>query len=509
MSTLDWLVMSAYSLVIIAIGVWSRRRIHDTADFFTAGGKLPWWLSGISHHMSGYSASFFVAVAAVAYSEGFSTYIWTALAVGVAVLIGSLLFAPRWARLRMRFGVQSPLEYLAIRYNVPTQQILAYSGGLLKIVDVGAKWAATAILLYVFAGIPLEWGVLVTGAVTLVYCTIGGIWADVLNDAAQFAIQLVAGTVMLVAVLMHLDGFSTLWTMWERLPDSHSKPFSEQYTVTFVVAYTIVQTLSYSGGTWNLAQRFISAPDGTSARRSGIFSAVLYVTWPLILLIPMFAAPLLLPDLGNPEHSYAQLALTLLPPGLVGLVLAGLFAQTMSVTGSDANTVAAVVTRDVLPVVFRRSREFTSKGQLVTGRVVTFAFIALSMAIAISAESLGGVLGIIVLWFSALIGPIAIPMLFGLLPLFRRCGPSAALAGWAAGLVTFGLNRYVLGDWVASLNPNLTTTITVAGPIAVSFVVFVLVGFLRPWRDAESAALVSSLGSDPGEERREEPVPAA
>src|SRR3712207_842650 len=160
---------------MVAIGVWSKSRIANTSDFFTAGGRMPWWLSGISHHMSGYSAVMFVAFAAEAYRLGLTVYIWWALTIGVGVGIGAFVWAARWNRLRSKHGVASPLEYLARRYNVPTQQALAYSGALLKVVDIAAKWVAIALLLRGFAGLPVVWGILVTGVVTMVYITAGGL----------------------------------------------------------------------------------------------------------------------------------------------------------------------------------------------------------------------------------------------------------------------------------------------------------------------------------------------
>ncbi|MFB7756791.1 Na+:solute symporter, partial [Streptomyces sp. NPDC056121] len=138
-------------------------------DYFTGGGKMPWWLSGISHHMSGYSAAVFVAYAAVAYSYGITVYFWAFVPLALATGVGAFLFAPRWNRLRSRFNVVSPLEYLAKRYNIPTQQALAWSGALLKVFDVAAKWASVAILLNVFTGMPMATGILITGLDTLLY----------------------------------------------------------------------------------------------------------------------------------------------------------------------------------------------------------------------------------------------------------------------------------------------------------------------------------------------------
>jgi len=306
MHVLDWAVLSAYFLVMVGIGWWAKARVHNAADFFTAGGKMPWWLSGISHHMSGYSAAVFVAYAAIAYTTGFALYVWWAVGITIACAIGAVLFAPRWPRLRQRLGIISPLEYLAIRYNVPTQQVLAWSGAALKVFDVAAKWAASAILLQVFAGVPLAFGIFIVGGVTV--------------------------TMFVFAATK----IGTVFGIWDQLPPSHAQPFAGTFTLPFFLGYAIISTISYNGGTWNLAQRFIASPTGSAARKSIILSGALYLLWPLILFFPMWAAPIILPGLAKPDQSYALLATSLLPVGLVGLVLAGMFSHTMAMTSSDA-----------------------------------------------------------------------------------------------------------------------------------------------------------------------------
>ncbi|WP_224387964.1 sodium:solute symporter family protein [Pseudonocardia sp. ICBG1293] len=496
MAVLDWVMIGGYFVLMIVVGVWAKNRVHDSGDFFTAGGRMPWWLSGISHHMSGYSSAVFVGYAAIAYDAGFVLYVWWALGITVAMVIGSFLFAPRWPRLRRRLGIISPLEYLRIRYDLRTQQLLAWSGTLLKVFDVGAKWTAMGILLNVFAGVPMLWGILLTGGVTLVYCTVGGIWADALTDLGQFLIQLVAGIVLFVAVLGALDGLPSVWTMWEDLPEGNASLFNNEYTGLFVMVYLLINTLSYNGGTWNLAQRFIASPTGSTARRAALLSAGLYLVWPLVMFFPMWAAPLLLPGLQDPEQSYALLTTQLLPAGLVGLVLAGLFSHTMSMTGSDANAISAVVTRDILPALRRAGSRLTPRGELTVGRVSVFLFIVVSMAIGLGADSFGGVIGLVIVWFGGLVGPIAIPMLLGMLPWFDRCGPSAAISSWSVGVAVFALTNFVLDDAISTLAPDQVTAVSVGGPVVCALITFVLVGLLRPWNDPAARALVASLGED-------------
>ncbi|HZE40847.1 MAG TPA: sodium:solute symporter family protein [Stackebrandtia sp.] len=486
MHILDWSMVIAYFALMIGIGVWSRRRVKTSRDFFIAGGRMPWWLTGISHHMSGYSAVMFVAYAGVAYTDGVTVYFWGFASIGIGVAIGSWLLAPRWNRLRSKYNVASPLEFLARRYNVGTQQALAWSGGLLKIFDVASKWLAISVLLNSLAGVPILLGILVTGCVTLAYCTAGGLWADALTDFGQFIIQGLAGMVMIWAVLDKLGGIGGLWTMWDRLPAHHLSPTTSKYTGLFLLVYVLVKTLEYNGGMWNLAQRYMAAPSSHAARRGAMLSAGLYLVWPLILMIPMFAAPLFI-HVDDPTTSYAAMTTRFLPAGMIGLVIAGMFSHTMAMVSSDANAIAAVITRDVLPALWRRARSFTDSQKLATGRIATVAFIVASMAIATQATSLGGVLTIVVSWVAALMGPISVPLLLGMLPWFRRCGSRAALISWAGGLITYGLVYYA---FVSS-----QTTIVVA-PILASLIIYIGLGLVASERTSETDAMIDSLSTD-------------
>src|SRR5699024_8293500 len=201
--------------------------------------------------------------------------------------------------------------------------------------------------------------------------------------------------------------------MWSELPASHSQWFNEPYTLTYVLVYFFVVFLSYNGGTWNLAARYISSPSSKKAKKSAYLSGLLYLIFPLIIFYPMWAAPILIPGIENPENSYGLLAMELLPSGLVGLVLSGLFAATMSMTSSDANTISAVITRDILPNISNRFKGMSQKQGLGIARITTFVFIFLTLLICIQNERFGGVIGLIIEWFGALIGPISVPMILG------------------------------------------------------------------------------------------------
>ena len=196
----------------------------------------------------------------------------------------------------------------------------------------------------------------------------------------------------------------------------------------------------------------------------------------------MWAAPIIFPHLADPSESYALLTKTLLPPGLIGLVLAGLFAHTMTMTSSDANGVAAVIVRDIIPVLRGKRAKPKDSTQLLLGRLTTFSFLSLSMVLALFASHFGGIIGIVILWYGALVGPIAIPMLLGLLLPFRRCGPASAIASWIAGAVIFGLLKAVPYDRWVVLAHNYDNALAVGAPMFASLLTYLTIGLIAPSR---------------------------
>jgi SSS family solute:Na+ symporter len=216
----------------------------------------------------------------------------------------------------------------------------------------------------------------------------------------------------------------------------------------------------------------------------------------------MWAAPLIFPHLQDPSESYALLAKELLPSGLIGLVLAGLFAHTMAMTSSDANAVSAVIVRDILPVLRGGRAKLLDSRQLLLGRIVTFSFLLFSMVLALFASHFGGVIGIVILWYGALSGPIAIPILLGLLLPFRRSGSAAAIGCWVAGAMTFAALKLFPPSGRLALSPHFTNAFTVGAPMLAALITYVAIGFLWPASGEASTALLMVLDSDVEETTR-------
>lgn len=463
MQSLDYVSMGIFFFVLVAIGVWGNRKIKNADDYYVGGGKVPWWLSGISHHVSGYSAVVFTGYAAIAYSNGVSIYLWWAVTIAAMVFIGSYLIAPRWARLHEHLGFTSPTTYLSSRYGLATQQVTAWSGVILKLLDVGAKWVAIGVILKGFLGLDLWIGILVGSCMSMIYMTIGGMWADLANDFFQFIVQLLTGIIMLVGVVIYLGGWSGFTEAWTRLPELNRQFFRAPYSVWYTIFYAITIFMSYNGGTWNLAMRFMSSPSAKEAQKSARLSAVLYLIWPIVLFLPMWISPIIFPNLEDPGSIYSLMAGKFVPAGLYGIVLVGMLAATLAMTGSDVSAVSAVINEDILPVVNpKKFKQGTTS--LVQARIVTVLFNVLTVIIALNNERFGGITGLIITWFGALLGPSAMPMLLGLLPAFKKCDQKAAITTILAGFATFIVLRFVPAPYAITVGgPNIVALCTYCG----------------------------------------------
>ncbi|GAA0399932.1 hypothetical protein Acor_22420 [Acrocarpospora corrugata] len=159
---------------------------------------------------------------------------------------------------------------------------------------------------------------------------------------------------------------------------------------------------------------------------------------------------------------------------------------------SDANVISSVITRDIAPVLVRRVRQLTDRAQLTFARVTTFSFVLISMLIAISTEGQGVVLKIVVDLVAATMGPISIPLMLGMLPWFRRSGPTAAIVSWAAGLSVWAYIKWIL--------ESTDQAMVVGVPLVTSLVLYVAVGLLRPENTRDRDESIESLESDAAEQ---------
>ena len=465
LSNADYGVILIYTILVSLLGYYAKRKVKNIEDYFAGGRSVPWWMAAISHHMSGYSAFAFVGHATVAYMSGFSIWTFFAVPIFIAMIIGAYVWAPKWVKL----NVVTPVEYLEERFDLKTRKLFAWSGISIKFIDEGVKLYSLAVIVHVVSGFPIETTIIGCGLVTMIYIMFGGLWATMLTDFMQFIVQFGTSFILVYLVLHAVGG----WTkMWASLPPGHSSLFSSSISPGFMLVYLFVIILSYNGGTWGLAQRFYSIGKPSDAKKAAILSAMLYLIYPLAIYIPIWSARLVIGEVPNPEHAYvlvAQKFFSQVSPGMIGLFISSIFAATMSMISADLNSLSAVFTKDIYQRSFNQG---ASENKLIKiGMISTIVFGLLTIVSALITINLHGAFNTMVEWYAAILGPISIPLLFGMV--FRKPTWRGAIYSWAAGFIVFVLVKYGVPMLIGS--PTSFAQYTGA-ELLVSFLVFYLEG---------------------------------
>lgn len=388
-SPADLLVALAYPLLLGGPVLLSARWMRGGRDFFAAGRRLPWLLSGLSLFMAGFTTRTFASLAVLLALPGWSGLAWfLALAAAHGLIAWSL--ASRWRRTRS----MTPVEFTRERFGPGTQRTL---GVLLAL---GCLLGATVQLLAL--GRMLEpllspgavaWCLLAAGLLVLAYTLAGGLWAVALTDAFHF-ILLVSIALVVAALSPGLlpEGLAGL----ARGLSGPAGPLPEQAPLLdtpLLIALGLSQLLATATAG---APLFFSVPDEKDARAAGLLAAGLFLLSPLLFGLPALVAHLLPPLEGEParlwtgafgEGGFLRVAWQVLPSGLKGLLLVALAAATLSSLNLLLLQAGALFCRDIRPRPPEEERR-TADG-LRQGRLATLAGGLLVMGLALALRGAG------------------------------------------------------------------------------------------------------------------------
>jgi len=442
LTPVDFAVIAAYMLLMLVIGVYAMRFNRGASDYFKGGSRVHWLAAGLSSFMSGFSAWTFTGAAGLAYKQGLVAVL---LYVGNALtfLLGYFVFAARWRRAR----IGTVMEYLVDRYDERTRQAFSWTTIFFQLFTGGAMLYGLALFVAPACGIPLPWAIVGSGVVILVYCVIGGLWAVVITDFLQAAILMPFTIVMFFAALAKVGGLSGLFAGLP--PEATSLALPLEYGWGYVLCWTVMVSFGYN--TAAMAQRYFSVEDERASRKIGLLCSALFLLGAFIWFVPPLAMRVLHPDLAaiwpglsNPhESSYALAALTLLPSGLVGIMLAAMLSATMSSLSGVLNMHASIISKDIFPTLF--PRRASEAERLTVAWAATFAvgvaIIVIALTLAGGGKSVFSAMVTFNTVMSLAYGP---PALLGLV--VRRTPSFSGLAAFAVALALGSYVTFVL-DW--------------------------------------------------------------
>jgi len=450
---LDYLVVAVYMVMVVGVGWYVARFNTKTSDYFKGGGHIPWRLSAISLFVSGFSAFMFVGAAGYTYRNGGAALILFSMAFP-AYFLGYFVYGRLWRRTR----IDTPMEFLTRRFSPSTTYFYTVLAVIPNVLTLGV-WIYT---LCIFLSTALGFGrtafdlgvvtvngfqltLLVTGLVMTIYTMLGGLWAVMVTDALQFLILFLITLIVLPVAYFFLGDGHPLAGVSRLLHDAPEGYFSvsvEGQPTLFWVAYFINTLLGYNVN-WHIAQRYYSVPDERDTPKMAVWCAVFSLVLPLMWITPVMASRVLFPDLASmwpdlaapSEAAFVTLAMTVLPHGLLGVMVAAILAATMSSADTVFNWLAAVLTKDVYVPVYHRLRgqEPTDRAQLAVGKGSVAVMGLIAIAVALTMERYGGAFDVYLRVLSAFNPAMFVPVFLGLL--FTRTPWWSGMAAYGAGVL--------------------------------------------------------------------------
>jgi SSS family solute:Na+ symporter len=478
----DYVVIALYGLLMVVVGLYVMRFNRGAAEYFRGGSRIPWLVAGLSCFMSGFSAWTFTGAAGVAYRAGIAA---TGLYIGNAAsfLLGYFVFAKRWRRSR----VTTVMEYLSDRFNPVTHQTFSWVTIAFQLFTSASTLYGLSLFVSSACGFPVTWTIVGAGALIVFYCVVGGLWAVVMTDFLQASILMPFCLVLVITSLARVGGVGGL---------IHSLPHgmktlsvSGEFGWIYLLSWTIMVSFGYN--TSAMAQRYFSVDDERSARRVALLCCVLFFAGAFLWFIPPMAMRVLYPDLrsvwpslANPsEAAYAVASLTLLPHGLIGVMLAAMFSATMANLSAQFNLKSAILSQDVYQRLIRTSAG--DRELLLVGWVTTLLVGGTTTIMAVVMAASGKSVFQIMLTFNTLIslayGP---PALLGLV--VRRTPAWSGMASFLTGLLLGILGAFVF-HW------SLIQQVAIIIPA--SFAVFFVSGLFDHGDNAGRARLFKNLNT--------------
>lgn len=404
-SFIDTTVIFLFSAFVLGIGLLFARTGRNLKSFFAGGEAVPWFIGGLSLFMSFFSAGTFVAWGSIAYQHG-----WVAVTIQWTMCIGALAtglwLAPRWKAT----GNLTAAEFIRDRLGERVQKLYIFIFTLVSIFIKGSVLYPVAKLVSVSLGFPLTECTVVLGLFMISYTAIGGLWAVMVTDILQFVILSAAVFILLP---LSFDRAGGLDAFTQRVPDDFFNLLHGEYTLGFVLAF-ILYHVAYIGGNWTFVQRYTSVDSPKSAKKVAFLFAGLYLISPVIWMLPPMLYRSIDPTLTglDTENAYLKICQLVLPPGLLGLMLTGMYFSTSASANTALNVVSAVFTNDIYKGFLNPT---ASDKQLIrVARLSSWAFGLGMIGIALLVPAAGGIVNVVLSISAISGGPLLAPPLWAL-----------------------------------------------------------------------------------------------
>ena len=374
-----WAVVGVYAMLMVAMAVYFIRKKKDENDYFRGGNRIPWYVAGMSIFATMLSSITFIAIPTQAYLQDWRYFVMAFFIIGMAP-VAIYYYLPFFCRL----GITSAYEYLEKRFNLGVRLFGSAAFIVFMVCRVAVVTLLPAIALNAVTGISIDACILICGVLTMVYCSLGGLEAVIWSDFVQGIVLMGGAVSVLVLLIMKTGGdgahFSTFWSVANAYDKNTMWDFRFLFSqpVFWVVAVQgLISNLSSYTSDQCVIQRYIATPDENATKRSlwfngcmSVFAQVVFYGIGMALFAFYHTHPEAM-DVTMPKGDSVLpiFMATEMPAWLAGLVIAAVFAATISTLSANLSSASTAVVTDF---VKRFKPDIPGKTQIRCGQVCTY-----------------------------------------------------------------------------------------------------------------------------------------
>ena len=366
-ATLDWIIIVVYVGATLAAGIYGRKFVGGISDFLVAGRELGTFIGIATLAATEIGTITFMYYAELGYKTGYASFVNGLIAGVVMIVIGRTGFVV--SRLR-ELRLMTVPEFFEAKFSRKLRVftgVLVAAGGIL---NMGVFLKVEGTFLAIISGISLDHIKAVMTAILLLellYTVLGGMVSIVITDFIQF-VALSVGTILVTVWAVHSAGMQNMYesvraTMGE---GGFSPITSPEYGWAYIIFQVLVWLAIHT--CWQTtAMRTFSTRSPEVSKRVFSWAGFIFLGRGMMPMMWGIAALALLGPKQNSLEAMPRMLATILPSGVLGLVVAGMLAATMSVNSSYLLGWSSIIAQDIiLPL---RRRPLTSRQQVLLNRV--------------------------------------------------------------------------------------------------------------------------------------------
>ncbi len=400
-----------------------------------------WWMVGASTFMQQFSAVSFTAVAGKAYRDG-SIVIVPFIANALGFFINYLWTAPRFRQMR----VITPIEGVRDRFGKVNEQVFTWMQLPVSVIYASIWLNGLAVFIAAVFQVDLVMTIVITGGAVVFMSVTGGSLAVVASDFVQMLLIMIISLAAGILALYHTD-IGGVTGFIQKAPANYLD-WTEGISPTIMWLWVFALMIKQSFGINNMmdSSRYLCAKDGDHARKAALLACILMLVGPIVWFIPPMMAGIVEPDMASvfpmlkdpSDASYAYAGSLTLPVGMMGLLLCGIFAATMSSMDSALNRNSGIFVRNFYEVFYAKNAK--QSHLLFVGRLISTIFGAIIILSAIALSKMQGLTLYDIMWYySGLVAlPATIPLTLGI---FIKKTP--AWSAWSTVLIGLSYSAYV------------------------------------------------------------------